>query len=179
MTEKQRMLNLIIRDARIEDAAILAAAERATAEMPGLLVSRPYELIPENFEKKIVDLSKLGRYVVAEKDGNIIGHALLDPMPLEAISHVFRLTIVVHPGFLGQGIGTSLMRDLMEWSKQSPRVKKIELLVRASNARAIHLYSKLGFIEEGRFRNRVRLPDDELVDDIAMAWFPRREHNQE
>jgi ribosomal protein S18 acetylase RimI-like enzyme len=96
--------------------------------------------------------------VVAEKDGNIVGHALLDPMPLEALSHVFRVTIVVHPGFLGQGIGSSLMRDLMEWSKQSPRVKKIELLVRATNARAIHLYSKLGFVEEGRFRNRVRLP---------------------
>lgn len=57
--------------------------------------------------------------------------------------------------------------------------EKIELLVRATNARAIHLYSKLGFIEEGRFRNRVRLPDDEFVDDIAMAWFPRREPNQE
>jgi len=51
----------------------------------------------ESFEKKIVELSKLGRYVVAEKDGKIVGHALLDPMPLEALSHVFRLTIVVHP----------------------------------------------------------------------------------
>ena len=91
------MLNLFIRDARIEDAAILAAAERATAETPGLLVSRLSELGLESFEKKIVELSKLGRYVVAEKDGKIVGHALLDPMPLEALSHVFRLTIVVHP----------------------------------------------------------------------------------
>jgi len=63
------------------------------------------------------------------------------------------------------------MRDLMDWAQQTPRVGKIELLVRATNERAIHLYSKLGFVEEGRFRNRVRLPDGELVDDIAMAWF--------
>jgi hypothetical protein len=41
------------------------------------------------------------------------------------------------------------------------------------------LYLKLEFIQEGRFRNRVRLRDGEFVDDIAMAWFPRREHNQE
>jgi ribosomal protein S18 acetylase RimI-like enzyme len=173
------MLNLFIRDARIEDAAILAAAERATAETPGLLVSRPSELILESFEKKIAELAKIGHYVVAEKAEKIVGHALLDPMPLEALSHVFRLTIVVHPGFRNQGVGEALMRDLMDWAQQTPRVEKIELLVRATNARAIHLYSKLGFIEEGRFRNRVRLPDDELVDDIAMAWFPRREHNQE
>ena len=92
------MPNLKIRSARIEDAAILAAAERTIAETPGLLVSRPSELIPESFEEKIVELSKIGRYVVAQKDGKIVGHALLDPMPLAAISHVFRLTIVVHPG---------------------------------------------------------------------------------
>lgn len=148
------MLNVIIREARVEDAAILVAAERATAETP--------------------DLSKLGRYVVAEKDGTVVGHALLDPMPLEAISHVFRLAIVMHPGFLGQGIGTTLIRDLMEWAKQSPRVGKIELLVRATNERAIRLYSKLGFVEEGRFRNRVRLPDGNFIDDVAMAWFPQQ-----
>lgn len=168
------MLNLIIRDARIEDAAILAAAERATAETPGLLVSRPSELIPENFEKKIVELSKLGRYIVAEKDGKIVGHAFLDPMPLEAVAHVFRLNIVVHPGFRGRGIGTALMRDLMEWAKQSPRVGKIELLVRATNERAIRLYSKLGCVEEGRLQNRVRLSDNSFIDDLTMAWFPTR-----
>jgi len=100
---------------------------------------------------------------------------LLDPMPLEALSHVFRLTIVVHPGFRHQGVGEALMRDLMVWAKQTPRVGKIELLVRATNERAIRLYLKLGFVEEGRFRNRVRLPDGSFLDDLAMAWFPRRE----
>lgn len=168
------MLNLSIRDACIEDAAILAAAERATAKTPGLLVSQPSELIPESFEKKIVEVSKLGRYIVAEEDGKIAGHALLDTMPLQAISHVFRLTIVVHPEFQNQGIGEALMRDLMDWAKRTSRVGKIELLVRATNERAIRLYSKLGFVVEGRFRKRVRLSNGEFVDDIAMAWFPDR-----
>lgn len=168
------MLNLFIRDAGIEDAAILVAAERATAETPGLLVSRPSELIPESFEKKIAELSLLGRYVVAEREGKIVGHALLDPMPLEALSHVFRLTVVVHAGFRNQGVGEALMRDLMDWAKRTPRVGKIELLVRATNERAIRLYSKLGFVVEGQFRKRVRLPDGNFVDDIAMAWFPKK-----
>jgi ribosomal protein S18 acetylase RimI-like enzyme len=82
---------------------------------------------------------------------------------------------VVHPGFRHQGAGEALMRDLMVWAKQTPRVGKIELLVRATNERAIRLYLKLGFVEEGRFRNRVRLPDGSFLDDLAMAWFPRRE----
>jgi RimJ/RimL family protein N-acetyltransferase len=165
---------MIIRETRIEDAAILVAAERKTARMAGLLVSRPHELELNNFVQKIAELAEKGRYVVAEKDGNIVGHALLDPMPLEALSHVFRLTVVVHARFRNQGIGEALMRDLMDWATRTPRVAKIELLVRATNERAIHLYSKLGFVEEGRFRKRVRLPNGEFVDDIAMAWFPNR-----
>ena len=95
-------------------------------------------------------------------------------MALQATAHVFRLTIVVHPGYLGEGIGAELMRDLLAWAEQTQRVGKIELLVRATNARAIRLYTKLGFVEEGRFRNRVRLPDGSFVDDLAMAWFPDR-----
>ena len=70
---------------------------------------------------------------------------------------------MVHPGFRNQGVGEALIRDLMDRAQQTPRVEKIELLVRATNARAIHLYSKLGFVEEGRFRNRVRLPDGSFL----------------
>ena len=168
------MLNLKIRSARLEDAAILAAAERTIAETPGLLISRPSELILESFEEKILELSKVGCYVVAQKDGTVVGHALLDPLPLAAISHVFRLTIVVHPGFQSQGVGEALMRYLMDWATRTPQVGKIELLVRATNERAMRLYTKLGFVVEGRFRKRLRLPDGEFVDDIAMAWFPDR-----
>jgi len=66
------------------------------------------------------------------------------------------------------------MKDLMNWAVRTPRVGKIELLVRASKEPAIRLYTKLGFVEEGRFKNRISLPDGKYVDDIAMAWFPRR-----
>ena len=167
-------MSSLIREAIAKDAPILTAAEQETAESPGLLVSRPHELTVESFETKIAELSKVGRYIVAEKDDAIVGHALLGPLPLEAIAHVFRLTIVVHPGFRGQGIGEALMRDLMDWVQQTPRAGKIELLVRSTNVRAIRLYEKLGFIEEGRFRKRISLPNGSFIDDIAMAWVPNR-----
>ena len=64
-----------------------------------------------------------------------------------------------------------LMHDILDWAQLTAKVQKIELLLRATNARAIHLYSKLGFVEEGRFKNRIRLPDGSFIDDIAMAWF--------
>jgi RimJ/RimL family protein N-acetyltransferase len=70
--------------------------------------------------------------VVAVEEEDIAGH-FLEPMSLEALQHVYRLTIVVHPGRTGR------------------------------------LYQRLGFVEEGRFRDRIRLPDGTFVDDIAMA----------
>ena len=161
-----------IRQATSNDAQSLVEAEHQTAATPGRLVSRPHELTMAAFEQKLAELDTAGRYIVAEKDAQVVGHALLEPMPLEAIAHVFRPTVVVHPGFLGQGIDEMLMHDLMVWARLTPKVQKIELLVRASNARAIHLYTKLGFVEEGRFKNRIRLPDGSFIDDIAMAWFP-------
>jgi RimJ/RimL family protein N-acetyltransferase len=164
---------MIIRVAQIEDAPILTKAEQETAKLPGLLVSRPHELTIESFAAKINELAILGRYIVAEDNQRIIGHASLDPMRLEAIAHVFRLTIVVHPGFHNRGVGETLMRDLMNWAKQASHLQKIELLVRATNERAVRLYSKWGFIEEGRFRKRVHLVNGGFVDDLAMAWFPR------
>jgi ribosomal protein S18 acetylase RimI-like enzyme len=87
---------------------------------------------------------------------------------------VYRLTIVVHPASTGRGAGTALMRELMGWASCQPELEKIELLVRATNTRAIALYRRFGFVDEGRFRRRVRTTDGALVDDIAMAWLKER-----
>ena len=37
--------------------------------------------------RKIAELSQTGRYIVVEKAAKVVGHAFLDPMPLQAISH--------------------------------------------------------------------------------------------
>ena len=60
----------IIRDARIEDANILAAAEREIAKVPGRLASRPHELKDEAFREKISTLIKsdTGKYIVNESN---------------------------------------------------------------------------------------------------------------
>jgi len=164
---------IIIRTAVANDAATLWDAERRTAMTPGLLASRPGEIPAELFKEKIEALLARGRYVVAEVDGSIAGHALLEPLGnLAATSHVFLLTIVVHPGMLGQGIGSALLTDLLNWAARDARVKKVELRVRSTNARAIALYWKFGFVEEGRFRRRIRLEDGTFIDDLSLAWFP-------
>jgi RimJ/RimL family protein N-acetyltransferase len=165
---------LQIRRAEIEDAPALWRAEVETAEVPGRLISRPHELALASFEARIRELHDSGGYFVACDDQGVCGHAVLERMPLEAMAHVRSLTIVVHPGHTGRGIGSALLEHVQRWAATTQGVHKLELRVRACNTRALQLYRRVGFVEEGRFRERVRLPDGTLVDDIAMAWFPNQ-----
>jgi ribosomal protein S18 acetylase RimI-like enzyme len=162
-----------IRTARPEDAPELAAAERAIARVPGMLASRPEEIDDANILKMIVDLEahERGIYLVAERGDAIVGHALLESLPLAVTSHVVRLTIAVHEGHQGQGVGRALMDELLRWARASPWVEKVELQVRSSNARALALYRSLGFVEEGRKTRRLKIGPNAYIDDIYMAMW--------
>lgn len=162
----------ILRTARDADAEAIAAAEAETQRTPGLLVGWPGEIPVEAYRRKIAKLTDDGRYIVAEDGGALVGHAFLDPMPMRGNAHVFQLTIVVHPGHAGRGIGRAMLQDLLEWAQRGMRVGKVELKVRAGNLRAQNLYRGMGFVEEARFRGRVRRIDGQFEDDLGMAWFP-------
>jgi ribosomal protein S18 acetylase RimI-like enzyme len=164
---------IAIRRARPEDANSVANGEYAAARTPGLLNARPGEVPEQAFLDKITALANKanGLYVVAEDGADIVGHLLLDPLPLAANAHVCTLTVVVYPGWQGRGIGRQLLSHAIAWASAAATVDKIELRVRASNERAVHLYRSLGFEDEGRLRRRVK--DDRGIchDDIAMGLF--------
>ena len=46
----------------------------------------------------------------------------------------------------------------------------IARLVRGSKRKAIAFYESLGFVQEGKFRGRIRNLDGSLEADIPMAW---------
>jgi ribosomal protein S18 acetylase RimI-like enzyme len=164
------MTTPIIRDARVEDASVLASAEREIAKTPGFLVSRPLELKDEAFAEKIAELSTAdnGKYLVAELEGKIAGHAMLDPLKLAAIRHVVHLTIAVHPRWQRKGIGKALLDALIRWARAAAAVEKIELHVRSSNTGTQKMYKSFGFTEVGLWKRRIRVSPDEYLDDVAM-----------
>lgn len=163
--------DLAIRRAREADAEILCNAEREIARTPGRLVSVPEELLPSNFAAKTRDLHAAGTYLVAERDGAIVGHAFLDFVStVSRLKHVRYLNIVIHSGNAGQGIGTALVRELQAIGAQAG-VERIELRVRAKNIAAVNLYKKCGFEEECTSLRRIKLEDGTYLDDMSMVWF--------
>lgn len=158
-----------IRQATLRDANAIVEAERAIAEEPGFFCSLPSELTIENVINTITAFKDgNGLYLVAESDGKLVGHAFLEPQHLQSLRHVADLNIAVHLGWQNKGIGTKLLKPIIEWAKKSGTLRKIQLNVRASNFTAISLYKKMGFEEEGRLKNRVKVKDG-YVDDIIMG----------
>ncbi|HEY2517791.1 MAG TPA: N-acetyltransferase [Polyangiaceae bacterium] len=171
-----RLAALSIREARPDDAPLLASAERAIAAVPGRLASRPEEITEEGLRRTILSLhdDERGIFLVAELPGAadaIVGHAFFEPLALAVTSHVVRLTIAVHEGHQGQGVGKALMNELLRWARSNPRVEKVELQVRSTNEPAVALYRSLGFAEEGRKTKRLKIGPDHYIDDVYMALW--------
>lgn len=165
--------DVTLRDATVEDAPTLARAAREIAETPGLLASRPHELTDARYATTIRTLAASGdgKFLVAESAGVPVGHAWFEPLGLEVTRHVVQLTMAVHPGWQGRGIGKALLTSLLEWARSAPRVERAELRVRSGNTNAMALYRALGFVEEGRMVKRIKVAPDRYFDDVAMGLW--------
>ena len=97
----------------------------------------------DSFQREVEE-NKFARYVVAKKDGIIIGYAgmwlILDD------GHI--TNIAVHPEYRGIRAGEILLEALIEICKIE-LAASITLEVRRSNVIAQNLYKKFGFIEQG------------------------------
>jgi RimJ/RimL family protein N-acetyltransferase len=107
---------------------------------------------------------------LAEISGRISGMINLWRGKFPKTAHVASFGMGCAPDCTGIGLGTALLSQGIDWAR-SAGVCKLAMGVFASNDRAIALYRKMGFAEEGRLRGQFML-DGELIDEIRMAlWF--------
>lgn len=87
----------------------------------------------------------------------------------DGMRHSGHLGMGIMPEYRGIGIGTRLISETIT-DAFSKGITRVDLEVFASNTRALALYQKLGFVEEGRKR-RARFLDGKYDDNIVMALF--------
>ena len=164
------MNEILIRRARVEDAAALAELLTDPAVFPSLM-QMPYA----NEEAHRVRLSeaatpgKIDLSLVAERSGEIVGNAGLHPCgPATRRRHAMSFGIAVAAAAQRQGVGTALMQALCDYADRWIGVLRLELTVYVDNEAAIALYRKFGFEVEGRHR-AYALRNGVYVDAFAMA----------
>lgn len=107
-------------------------------------------------------------WFVAEEDGKVIGVAILNRHNNPRKSHVAFITIIVDSKYHSKGIGTLLMKELINFSDNIIKLKRLELQVFADNKKAINLYKKFGFIKEG-IQKYSALKNGVFTDELMMA----------
>ena len=105
--------------------------------------------------------------VVADLNGEIVGHALVCPS-LGRQKHTGTLTLTVHEAHQRRGIGAALMTCLITTAWVMMGLTRLQLTVFVDNVRAVSLYKRFGFMTEGRIRSFVERPDG-FMDAYLMA----------
>ena len=103
--------------------------------------------------------------LVAVADGRIVGSLSIARENNPVTRHVGSLGMSVDRDWRSKGIGSALMSEAFRWARWAG-VEKIGLSVYPHNDRAINLYRKYGFVEEGRLSGHSKKSygyDDEII----------------
>lgn len=107
-------------------------------------------------------------FIIVEVNGKVIGNLNFSGGPRQRNAHVGEFGVSVLKEYWGNGIGEELIRYLVNWSKSSGIIRKINLRVRTDNKAGINLYKKIGFSEEGVLK-RDYLINGKFYDSLSMG----------
>ena len=141
---------VVYRKMTAEDVPFISRLEEETFSMPWSADSFLEMISKED-----------ARYYVAEEDGRLLGGC-----GVLMIAGEGNITnVVIAPEARNRGIGTALLRHLMaEGDREGLTAYTLE--VRVSNAAAIHVYEKLGFVSAGVRPGFYEKP----VEDALIFW---------
>ena len=122
----------------------------------------------DGWRKRLAEPVEGDYILVAEVDGEVVGHAGLHHFKNPRRAHAMHLGMAVRDAFQGKGVGTALMKALIELADGWLNVSRLELTVYVDNKRGLALYEKFGFVVEGTHR-AYALRDGRYVDAHCMA----------
>ena len=107
-------------------------------------------------------------FLMAAIDGRMIGALGFMGSPLRRYRHQGEFGMGVLKDFWGMGVGSALLSSMLQWVEQQA-INRVSLKVAATNHRAIRLYHRFGFQEEGRLVKERRHADGRFEDTLIMA----------
>ncbi len=170
--------SLLIREANFNDAvflnqlaaAIFASTDQVLTTLEEFKSSSTVNAQLKRIENYMNGTGKL--LLVAEVGGKLVGTLDFWNGNRKRIQHTGEFGMGVVSDFRNKGVGGYMLQVLLDWAKNNPIIEKIKLGVFASNGRAIHLYQKMGFVEEGRSISEIKTEDGLYCDVITMyQWL--------
>ncbi len=175
MTESPLPAGVQIRPTVLEDAAGIVAHMKRIAAEPDNGITRNVDEVrtidEEQTQIQLYALRDNAMQIVAVTTANaVIGLANCSGGQRHSMQHSGGIGITVDREWRNQRIGTAMMQYLMTWAQNTGIIRRMELEVFTHNARAIHVYQKLGFVIEGT-KHQAYLRDGRYVDSYLMAYL--------
>jgi L-phenylalanine/L-methionine N-acetyltransferase len=100
-----------------------------------------------------------------------VGMFKLIPHTYRSAHIVYLGSFAIHPTFAGQGLGLKMLNEIISHAKEN-NFKRIELSAGAQNEKAIALYKKAGFVEEGILKKYTYFKsEDRYIDEVMMSYI--------
>lgn len=108
-------------------------------------------------------------YLVAEVDGGLVANSEISRKLAGYDKHVGGIGIAIKKGFRDLGVGTEMMKALIEQGKYWG-LKVLMLTAFANNPSALHVYRKAGFVETGRIPKKF-FKEGQYIDEVIMTML--------
>lgn len=158
---------ILLRKAVPEDAEkIIDYLKKVCVETDNLtfgLEDMPITLESEIEYLKAIQSSNVSVHFVVLCDDEVIATANISGKSRPRMAHVASLGISVLRDYWHCGVGSMLMKAMIDWAKAGGVIRKINLTVRSDNQTAIALYHKFGFRYVGTLHDEMRV-DGQSVD---------------
>ena len=165
-------INYYIRSAIDKDAAALSDLRlQIDGETENMDRERGENFLDSSaFERLILTDSESPKnlFLVAEAEGRLVGFSRCEGSALKRLAHKVDFGVCVLKDYWGCGIGTNLLKQSLAWADDQG-VAKVALQVLETNDKAIALYKRLGFEEEGLLRNDKLLGDGRYYNTVVMG----------
>jgi putative acetyltransferase len=124
----------------------------------------------EEFRPVFTELQEKGYlYVYQDQEGVPVGMYKLVPQQYRNSHVVYLGGLAIDPLFGGKGYAGKMLKEIREMTIQKG-FTRIELTVAVMNEKAIRLYEKAGFQQEGRLRNFTFLvSENRYIDEVIMS----------
>ena len=135
-------------------------------------------LTPEAFKNLIYEDSIAIKtlFLIAEVEGTIVGFTRCEGSKLSRYRHKAEFGICISKEYWGHGIGKLLLEEILMWA-DTVGIEKISLTVVQTNTKAIQLYKKYGFKEEGLLINDRIHKDGTYYNTVLMGRLLSKKWN--
>ncbi|WP_430791450.1 N-acetyltransferase family protein [Virgibacillus flavescens] len=168
--------NCIIRTVKLEDADALIEISNSIISEGDYFIMVSEELEKDSLNQQKEQIQEIlnnenETIIIAVINDVIVGSIMFQSHRLKRMSHTGSISMSISENYRSIGIGKILLKALLDWAETHPLIEKVSLGVFSTNLRAISLYKRMGFMEEGRKVKEFKINENKYVDDVLMYKF--------